>query len=189
MIRQVSMHTTLQDQLVPTLESPRLHLRPFASSDAQELYAYASDRETVKYLTWAAHSSADESESTIRTILSHKGVYAIVLKETNRVIGCIDLRILTATHASFGYVLNREFWNRGYTSEALERALSYLFTDVGIKSIESCHERENPASGAVMKKCGMRWTHLAKDETISGKTTDNDHYRITRDEWLVHSSL
>lgn len=181
------MHTPLQDQLVPTLESARLHLRPFATSDAQDLYAYASDGETVKHLTWAAHGSVEESESTILTILSHKGVYAIALKESNRVIGCIDLRILTARQASFGYVLNREFWNRGYTSEALERALTYLFTDVGIESVESCHERDNPASGAVMKKCGMRWTHLAKDETIFGKTTDNDHYLITSSEWLLRS--
>ncbi|MDY0289950.1 MAG: GNAT family N-acetyltransferase [Sphaerochaeta sp.] len=181
------MHTPLQDQLVPTLESARLHLRPFAASDAQALYAYASDGETVKHLTWAAHASVQESEGTIQTILSHKGVYAIVLKESNHLIGCIDLRILTPSEASFGYVLNRAFWNKGYTTEALQTALSYLFAEVGIKTVVGCHERDNPASKAVMKKCGMRWTHLAKDETISGKTTDNDHYLITSDEWLLRS--
>ncbi len=177
------MEYTLQKHMAPTLDAPRLCLRHFTERDASDVYEYASDEQTVKYLTWPAHTSVDESKKIITTLLSNQGTYAIVLKETGKVIGCIDLRIVTDTEASFGYVLNRAFWNKGYMSETLETALSYMFTELGIKTITSCHETENTASGAVMKKCGMRWTHLALSETLFGKTTDNDHYRITRESW------
>ena len=165
------------------IETQRLLFRHFTERDASDVYAYASDALTVKYLTWPAHKDVDESRKIIRTLLSNERTYAIVLKETDQVIGCIDLRLASETEASFGYVLNRAFWNRGYMTEALQASLSYMFEELGIESVTSCHETENPASGVVMKKCGMRWTHLAKGETLFGKTTDNDHYRITRKMW------
>ncbi len=170
-----------------TLETKRLHLRHFSVSDASDVFAYASDEQTVQYLSWPKHTSMQESMKVITTLLSNKSTYAIVLKESGRVIGCIDLRILSETKASFGYVLNRAFWNKGYMTEALQRALSYMFGELGIETITSCHETENPASGAVMKKCGMQWTHLAKGETLFGKTTDNDHYCIPKDRWAHYT--
>ena len=168
----------------PTLDTERLHLRPFTENDASDVYEYASDAQTVKHLTWAAHTSVQESKTIIANLLSEEGTYAIVLKQTEKVIGCIDLRIVSETEASFGYVLNRSFWNQGYMSEVLQTALSYLFEELGSETVTSCHETENPASGSVMKKCGMHWTHLAKDETLFGKTTDNDHYCIYKDAWV-----
>jgi len=187
------MITPIQKHMPATLDTERLHLRHFLEHDAQDVYEYASDAQTIQYLTWAAHKSVQESKKIITNLLSNEGTYAIVLKETGKVIGCIDLRILSDTEASFGYVLNRSHWNKGYMSEVLQTALSYMFQDLGIELVKSCHETENPASGAVMKKCGMQWTHLAKQETLFGKTTDNDHYCITREAWIegtmIHSGI
>jgi len=178
----------MQKHIPATLDTERLHLRHFTERDASDLYEYASDAQTVQYLTWPAHKSVEVSKTIIPKLLSNEGTYAIVLKSIAKVIGCIDLRIISETGASFGYVLNRSYWNRGYMSEALQAALSYMFEQTGIELVESCHETENPASGAVMKKCGMKWTHLAKGETLFGKTTDNDHYCITRKSWLTRNA-
>lgn len=183
------MHSTFLTQPAQTLDTARLHLRHFTELDASDVFEYASDELTVKYLTWPAHKTVEESQKIITKLLSNENTYAIVLKESGKVIGCIDLRILSCSDASFGYVLNRTYWNRGYMSEALQTALSYMFDTLGMESVTSCHERENPASGAVMLKCGMTWTHLAKGETMFGKTTDNDHYRITKEMWHTMHTL
>lgn len=174
--KQDPMHSEPQHQLVETLDTERLHLRHFTESDAQDVFEYASDKQTVKYLTWPAHTSVEMSKRIITNTLSSNGTYAIVLKGVAKVIGCIDMRIVLDTEASFGYVLNRAYWNAGYMSEALQKILTYMFTELNIEIVESCHEKGNPASGAVMKKCGMRWTHLAKGETLFGKISDNEHY-------------
>lgn len=184
------MHTIPQKHLTHTLDTPRLHLRHFTENDAQDVFEYARDELTVKYLTWPAHKNIEESQRIITRQLSNENTYAIVLKETGKVIGCIDLRITSDADASFGYVLNRSYWNKGYMTEALQYSLTYLFEKLGIETVTSCHETENPASGSVMKKCGMKWTHLAKGETNFGKTTDNDHYRITRASWhKIHTHI
>ncbi|MFA6844424.1 MAG: GNAT family N-acetyltransferase [Sphaerochaetaceae bacterium] len=165
------------------LQTKRLSFRPFKEEDAPDVFAYAHDPRTVKYLTWPAHKDVDESKRSIRDILSADGCFAIVNKDNERVIGCFDLRIGKGKRASFGYVLKRDYWNQGFMTETLSFFLGYIFSTTGIDEVESCHEHENQASGKVMSKCGMHWTHLEKDELVLGKKSDNDHYLITREEF------
>ena len=181
------MKMPIHKHLAQTIDTDRLHLRHFTEFDAADVFEYASDAQTVKYLTWNAHKSIQESKDILQSLLSNEETYAIVLKENEKVIGCIDLRIISETEASFGYVLNRAYWNKGYMSEVLRSSLTYMFVELGIETVTSCHETENPASGAVMKKCGMQWTHLAIQETLFGKTTNNDHYCITKEAWIQNT--
>ncbi|HHW11382.1 MAG TPA: GNAT family N-acetyltransferase [Firmicutes bacterium] len=73
----------------------------------------------TKYLTWPPHADLAETEKIVREIYLNKpNVYAITLKDEPRCIGCIELRLCPEHHkASFGYVLNRNYWNRGYMTE------------------------------------------------------------------------
>lgn len=162
------------------LESERLYFRPFSESDAESVFEYACDEETVKYLTWAVHKDIEETKHSITTFLSSEGVYAIVVKKTDKLIGCIDLRLEKNHVATFGYVLNRHYWNQGYMSEALTRLIAYLFEEMDVEEIYGIHERENVASGKVMKKSGMSWTHFVKNENILNKISDYDHYIIRK---------
>ena len=171
-------------ELKKELESKRLYFRPFRESDAPSVFEYSKDSETVKYLTWEPHKSVDQSLFGIINYLSKNGAYAIVLKENNKLIGSIDLRIIDSDSASFGYVINKKYWNKGYMSEALYRMFEYLFDEVGIKQIIGCHESANIASGKVMMKCGMKWSHLVKNEEINHKIADYDHYIIKKEDWI-----
>ncbi len=162
------------------LESDRLFFRHFNINDAQDVYEYSIDEETVKYLTWSTHKNIDQTIESINSFLSGDSVYAIVLKDIEKVIGCFDFRIVDEDVATFGYVLNRKYWNKGYMSETLSTFIKYLFNELDIKEIYAMHEKGNIASGKVMKKCGMKWTHFAKDETVNNKTADYDYYRIKK---------
>ena len=55
-----------------------------------------------------------------------------------------------------GYSLAKWMWNGGYMTEALRRVIDYTFDAMDINRIEAQHELDNPASGRVMEKCGMR---------------------------------
>lgn len=162
------------------LESERLIYRHFDINDANDVFEYSSDEQTVKYLTWAAHTNIEQTIDSIKSFLSGETVYAIVLKDMNKVIGCFDFRIVDEDMASFGYVLNRKYWNKGYMSETLSTFIKYLFNELDIKEIYAMHERENIASGKVMKNCGMTWTHFVKGEKVNNKVADYDHYRIKK---------
>ena len=147
-----------------TLETRRLILRPFTTDDAEDMFAnWASDPEVTKYLTWPAHPSAAVTRMLLGDWVSHYAdgaffQWAIVWKETGSVIGSIGVVSLQeeAETAEIGYCLGRAFWGRGIMPEALRAVIDYLFDTVGLRRITAGHDVNNPNSGRVMEKAGMK---------------------------------
>ena len=75
------------------LITERLILRPWAETDAGDLYRYAKDDRVGPIAGWPPHSSVDNSAEIIRTVFSAPETYAVCLKEDNRAIGSIGLMI------------------------------------------------------------------------------------------------
>ncbi|MCY1152449.1 MAG: GNAT family N-acetyltransferase [Sphaerochaetaceae bacterium] len=162
------------------LESKRLMFRGFKESDAQDVFEYSKDKDVVKYLTWKAHKNINDTIESINSYLINPGIYAIVLKESEKVIGCIDISLIEAKKATFGYVLNKSYWNKGYMSETLSAFIRYLFDECGVEEIIGKCEKENIASANVMKKCNMRWIRRVDGEKINNKIATYDHYSIKK---------
>ncbi len=144
------------------LTTPRLTLRPFAMTDAEDMYAnWASNPEVTKYLTWPTHSGIDVSQWILNDWVSHYGeadyyLWAIVFE--GHAIGSIavvhhDDRI---GKAEIGYCIGKAWWRRGLMTEALQAVMDFLFDEVGMNRIEARHDPRNPHSGGVMCKCGMK---------------------------------
>ena len=68
------------------METERILLRPWQESDAEALYKYASDPDIGPRAGWPAHKSVEESRKIIRTFFHNDTTWAIVLKETNRLL-------------------------------------------------------------------------------------------------------
>lgn len=66
------------------LATERLVLRPWAETDAEDLYRYAKDDRVGPIAGWPPHSSVDDSAKIIRTVFSAPETYAVCLKEDNR---------------------------------------------------------------------------------------------------------
>lgn len=165
-------------------ETKRLMMRPFRLSDAEAVFSYSSDEETVRYLTWPVYKHIEEAKQSLTHFLTHEGCYAITLKETTHLIGCIDLSFLSDQKATFGFVLHKKYWNLGYMSEALQGLIEYLFQTLAIAEIEGLCEVDNRASARVMQKCGMQYTYTEKNATCHGKVADYNHYLLTRETYL-----
>ena len=69
-------------------------------------------------------------------------------------------------------------------TEALSAVIEYLYKEVGMNRIAARHDPNNPHSGDVMKKCGMKYegTHRASDRNNQG-ICDAVQYAILRSEW------
>ena len=74
-------------------------------------------------------------------------------------IGDIALVAVSENSAAavVGYCLSRRYWGQGIMTEALAEVLRFCFEEVGFHRISSSHAAENPASGKVMEKCGLRY--------------------------------
>ena len=59
---------------------------------------------------------------------------------------------LEKKQVSIGYRINKDFWNKGITSESLSLIIDYLFKQTDISTICASNMISNPISGRVLEK-------------------------------------
>ena len=181
---------------IPTIETERLILRPLSFADDAAIYAYASDPEVTKFVSFDTARSIEDTRIFLNTALENysKGIdpasLAITLKKENKLIGGIGWLNWSDLHKriEIGYVLARPEWNKGYVSEAVIAFIGYSFTNSDLIRIEARCVRENAASAKVMEKAGMSYEGtLRKHQFFKGEQCDMKIYSVIRDEWLRQS--
>jgi len=175
------------------LETERLFLRKFSIEDDESMFKnWSRDSEVTKFLTWLPHTDVSVSRGTIESWIpfyQNKSHYSwtIVLKEINEPIGSIavveqryDIKMV-----HIGYCIGRKWWNMGYTSEALKELVRFFFEEIGVNRIESRHDSNNPNSGKVMKKCGLKYegTMLQADINNQG-ICDSVRYAFLAEDYF-----
>ena len=69
-------------------------------------------------------------------------------------------------------------------TEALKAVIGHGFMGMNLNRIEAQHETTNPASGAVMRKCGMRHEGTLRQRLYNkGRYVDVELYAILRSEY------
>ena len=153
-----------------TIETPRLLLRRAVREDAAAMFRnWASDEEVTRFLTWPTHKTVEITCAILDTWVKNYEkddfyLWLIVPKELGEPIGSISV----VNHrddigeAEIGYCIGKKWWHQGIVTEALTAVMAYLFDEVGMNRIEAKHDVNNPHSGGVMKKCGMRFEGIAR---------------------------
>ena len=179
-----------------TIETDRLILRPFTMEDAPAMFRnWASDDEVTKHLTWPTHESMEVSKMVLSDWTSHYPEpdfynWAITLKENgDEPIGSISVvRITPQTDcATMGYCMSRAHWCKGIMPEALKALVDFLFGEVGFNRIEAEHDVNNPASGRVMEKAGLRYEGTLRQSGRSNQGIIDVVWRaILKQDWREH---
>lgn len=151
----------------PPLETERLILRKFAKNDLNALYEIYRDEEVNRFLPWFPLKTMDEARIFYETQFADKynqkkGYhYAVCLRKDNIPIGYVNVG--TEDSFDFGYGLRKEFWHQGIITEAGRAVIEQLKKD-RIPYITATHDVENPRSGNVMKKLGMKYQYSYKEQ-------------------------
>lgn len=144
------------------LETSRLYLRKMMQSDFPLLCCHLQDTQ-VMYAWGHAFSDAEVRKGIDKQLLSYKkygfGVMAVILKETGELIGqcglsmqpCGDREVL-----EIGYIFQKEYWHKGYATEAAIACKEYAFTRLNADEVFSLIRDTNVASQNVAKRNGMR---------------------------------
>lgn len=173
------------------LETDRLILRQFRKDDAETMYRnWASDDEVTKYLTWSSHKNVEMSLGYINYCLQgykEPAFYqwGIELKESHELIGNISVvKVIDEIDSlELGWVIGRKYWGKGYTAEAANKLVEVLFDKVGANCIYAGHDVNNPNSGKVMKKIGMRFEGILRQSGRNNQgIVDCARYSILKSE-------
>lgn len=172
-----------------TIVTERLVLRRFRQEDAQAMFEnWASDDEVTKYMTWPAHTDIGTSEWVVNDWVSSykkEDFYQWAIEFEGQPIGSISVvnHRDDVAKAHIGYCIGSNWWRRGIMTEALKAVMNFLFDEIGFNRIEACHDPNNPNSGKVMVKCGMRYegTHRQSGRNNQG-ICDEAFYALLKSE-------
>lgn len=149
-------------------ETERLYLREMNQSDFKALSKILQDEETM-YAYEGAFNDEEVQEWLDRQISRyHKwdfGLWAVVLKETDEMIGQCGLTMQLWKDKEvleIGYLFQRKYWHRGYATEAPKACKKYAFEVLDANEVCSIIRDTNVASQNVAVRNNMvvvdRWT-------------------------------
>ena len=174
------------------IETEQLILRELTKDDLQDWYQILSDQETMKY--YPSAFDMDKTRSWIDWNLDNYskygfGLWAVILKKSNQFIGDCGITMQNIygdgnLFPEIGYHINKNFWNKGYASQASRACLGYVFKNTNFNEVFSYQKSTNIPSRKVAEKMGMSLREEYTDQ-INIKTSV---YSITRTEFYTGES-
>jgi RimJ/RimL family protein N-acetyltransferase len=146
-----------------TLASERLVLRMFRESDLDAYAEMFADPEVVRYLGDGHRLSRDEAWRNLATIVGHWqlrgfGLWAVEEKHTEVLVGRVGCWQPEGWPGlEIGWALRRQFWGKGYATEAALQAVDFAFNHLRRDRAISLIQPENSASIAVALRLGMQF--------------------------------
>jgi ribosomal-protein-alanine N-acetyltransferase len=177
---------------IPTLETPRLLLRPLQLQDAEQVQILFPQWEIVKYLAnrtpWpyppdgAYRHYRDEALPAVER--GEAWHWTLRLKsDPSRVIGSIGLR--KNTDDNRGFWLGLPWQGQGLMTEASEVTTDYWFNVLKFPVLRVSKAIPNAASRRISEKNGMRVVAAEERDHISGRFL-SEIWEITAEEWHAH---
>lgn len=174
--------------LQESIQTPRLLVRRFRLTDAEDVYAYARDPEWRRFLFTVPQPyerrHADEFvAANVLTDWRTKPQWAI--EREGRAVGTVALWIdRRHGRAEFGYTLARWLWGRGLMTEVVSALIDEAFATLPLRKVNARALAPNIGSIRVMEKAGMQFEAVLRQHfSHRDEVFDLVHYGLLREEW------
>jgi RimJ/RimL family protein N-acetyltransferase len=143
-------------------QSQRLLFRQFTLDDADLLVNLNCDPEVTRYVHEPPTTDATAPGILKNIILPQYelqlGRWAVHLKFTEEFIGWAGLKYIPhREEIDLGYRFKKQYWGKGYATEAASTCINYGFVHLELARIIAQAHVENTASLKVIQKCGMKF--------------------------------
>jgi ribosomal-protein-alanine N-acetyltransferase len=174
------------------IQTPRLALRDFVSTDAGAVHNYHSHPSYPWHFYESASPTHEESQRFVQRFLDQQGQkprtffqLAITLPTGELIGNCgVRQRNPAVDEADVGYELSPSHWGNGYATEAAAAMIAFGFRSLLIKRITARCLSENTASSKVLRRLGMVRVEIRRNaEYFKGRSWDEDVYALAVTEW------
>ncbi|MEG2017781.1 MAG: GNAT family N-acetyltransferase [Clostridium sp.] len=163
------------------LHTERLLLRRITESDVKNIFEIYSDPETARFDWYYPIESMDKVTKIIDSFEEgyeekEEITWGVVRKDDNKLIGycCLGDFQEGSRSCEIGYGFNREYWNKGYGTEAVQIMVKFAFEEMNINRIAGTVTLGNDASIKVLKKCGFQQEGIFSQRTfMKGEFVDD----------------
>jgi len=175
----------------PIIDTERLILRPLTQADAAVVQFLAGDKAIASTTLNIPHPY--KQGQAMKWIKDLKGdiadgksvVFAITENNNGNLLGTVGL-LINKEHdrAEMGYWIGKDYWGKGYCTEAAVAVLEYGFEGLGLNRIFANHFKGNNASGRVMQKIGLNYEGSRRGHIKKwGQYKDIESYGLLREEY------
>ena len=177
------------------LFTDRLVIRDYVITDLNNHHELLSDNTVMYYLQDIKTNCLEESKENLMIVLNDQKLpdrkryhFVIEKRNENEFIGGIGYTVIDNTSygklVHMGYFIKKNYWNQGYTTEALKRVIEFAFSENNVYRIHTGCVKENIYSEKIMQKCGFIKEAEFKEYIYhDGKFKDRVEYRLLKKEW------
>jgi RimJ/RimL family protein N-acetyltransferase len=157
--------------LPQSIETERLSLRPFTLDDAEAWLPLISIPEIIRFTGDTPAQSVDEARELLRTrplrdyaVYGH-GRLAVIEKASGRLVGFCGFKfVVELGEVDIGYRFLPDCWGKGYATESTAALMAHGRRAHGIGRVVATVHPDNPASGRVLEKLGLRYERLLEPD-------------------------
>ncbi|OCA84019.1 acetyltransferase [Bacillus sp. FJAT-27225] len=176
--------------MFPTLETDRLVLREISKDDTGGIFACFSNENVTRFYGQEPLERIVQAEAFVdffaKNYKEKRGIrWGIEIKGHQGIIGTIGFNAWSPKHkrAEIGYEIHPEHWRKGYTSEAVLKAIQYGFDELGLARIGAVVFINNEASNNLLNKLGFQKEGILRDYMYqNGETYDTYVYSLLKNK-------
>ncbi len=180
------------------LRGKKTVLRPFSQTDREELVRGFNDPEVGQFTMRLRPTLDSEEEEWITGLSKRKDDVVLAMEaEGGILIGSIGLHGISwrdGTATTGTVIIRKDYWGRGYGSDAKMALLAYAFLELNLRKINSRVYAFNERSLAYSRKCGYveegrQKAQIWKQRFVNGKWDEGNYYDVVllsvfREDWL-----
>ena len=177
--------------MIPTLETPRLLLRPLEISDANEIQILFPHWEIVRYLAhkvpwpYPPDGAYRFCRDAVLPAMERGNQWHWTLRLKSDLTGLIgSISLMADQQDNRGFWLGLQWQGQGLVSEACEVATDFWFHTLQFPVLRTSKAIANAASRRISEKQGMRVIAREEREYVSG-CFPAEIWEITADEWCA----
>lgn len=170
------------------MQVDKVYLRNFCRQDINDMYEFCSQSE-IEMVGWSAHKNIEETKKVLKQWILNENIFAIVEKNTNKVIGYIAVHADSEEGRSdtkeLGFALNHQYHRQGIMTEVISGVLDDLFSK-DILYVWACCFQNNISSKNLIEKMGFKFMQEGKFYSESfKKEIPSYEYRMSKDDWKI----
>jgi [ribosomal protein S5]-alanine N-acetyltransferase len=167
------------------LETSRLILRAFAADDLDRIAELMANKDFMRFSM--GPMTHEQTQRFLDKVIAwdRDGLpsqFAMIVRSSGALAGYCGFfhqEVDGVNEIEIGYRLQRDFWNRGLTTEAARAVRNHGFRDLKLERVISLIHPDNQASRRIAEKNGMI---LERETTFKGFPTFV--FTITRTQWM-----
>ena len=138
----------------------RLTIRPFQSTDLQDVFAIYNDEDTCKFLLHNKWTQEDMQErfnkKLANSVLSKESKLSLAVIYETKVVGDLSVWYTDMKDTvEIGYGFSNEVAGKGLATEAVSTLVNKLFSEFNVHRIQANLDARNTASQKLCERIGM----------------------------------